>query len=102
MIATLSLAASAFAFGSDSFFAAKPMVMNTKRDSTCMSADEAQRVATNFNGLISNYSNDAAAAALTTGFNDYSDSVTTLIDSGCTSPVPVCFAMRRHNCSSMV
>lgn len=56
------------------------------RDATCMSGDEANNVALNFNHLISDYSTSLAESALTAGFEDYSDSVTTLIDAGCTGP----------------
>ncbi|KAK3109518.1 hypothetical protein LTR53_017148 [Teratosphaeriaceae sp. CCFEE 6253] len=59
------------------------------RDATCMSADEANQVALNFNHLISDYSDELANASLTVGFVDYSDSVSTLIDSGCTGPQPL-------------
>ncbi|KAF2772407.1 hypothetical protein EJ03DRAFT_348784 [Teratosphaeria nubilosa] len=57
-----------------------------ERDGSCMSADEAQQVATNFKDLIASYSDSLANQTLTTDFTDTSDSVTTLIDSGCTGP----------------
>jgi len=59
------------------------------RDATCMSADEANQVALNFNHLISDYSDELANASLTVGFVDYSDSVISLIDGGCTGPLPL-------------
>lgn len=55
----------------------------------CMSQSDAQQVADNFQNLIAEYSDALANKSLTVGFEDYSDSVITLIDSGCTSPVPV-------------
>ncbi|KAF2859724.1 hypothetical protein K470DRAFT_258575 [Piedraia hortae CBS 480.64] len=55
----------------------------------CMSYREASRVANNFQTLIANYSDALADRVLTVDFNDWSDSVTTLIDSGCSSPQPL-------------
>ena len=52
-----------------------------------MTYDQATTVANNFKTLIAAYSDDLANAVLTENFVDYSDSVITLIDSGCTSPV---------------
>jgi len=57
-----------------------------KRDSTCMSASEAQTVATNFGLLLTNYTETFANEVLTEGFDDYTSSVATLIDAGCTGP----------------
>jgi len=54
----------------------------------CMSDDQAYQVANNFKGLISAYTNDLANAVLSTTIHDYSDSVITLIDSGCPSGAP--------------
>lgn len=54
----------------------------TKR-SSCLTDAAAQRVANNFQSLISDYSNASAAAFLTTNFSDYSDSVNELINNGC-------------------
>lgn len=48
-----------------------------------MSDNDAQTVANHFNELISNYSNSSADAYLTSDFNDYSDSVSELINNGC-------------------
>jgi hypothetical protein len=48
--------------------------------SGCMTADEAQQVATNYGDLISSYSDELATAALAKDFTDYSESVNTLID----------------------
>ncbi|KXT17177.1 hypothetical protein AC579_331 [Pseudocercospora musae] len=53
------------------------------RGGACMSDNDAQTVANHFNELISNYSNSSANAYLTSDFNDYSDSVSELINSGC-------------------
>ena len=60
-----------------------------KRDSTCMSQAEAQQVATSFGVLLTNYTVDLANAVLTEGFDDYTSSVATLIDAGCTGPQSV-------------
>jgi len=60
-----------------------------KRDSTCMSQAEAQQVADNFQSLIADYSVDDANAFLSEDFMDYSDSVSSLIDAGCTGPQPL-------------
>ncbi|KAF2857723.1 hypothetical protein K470DRAFT_260548 [Piedraia hortae CBS 480.64] len=64
----------------------EPMFRRFNFSASCMTNYDAQKVATNFKTLIDNYSDDLADAALTEGFSDYSDSVTTLIDSGCTGP----------------
>jgi len=58
-----------------------------ERDGSCMTQSDAQQVADNFQTLIASYSDALANASLTVGFEDYSDSVITLIDYGCTSPV---------------
>ncbi|TKA69121.1 hypothetical protein B0A55_08870 [Friedmanniomyces simplex] len=80
------IAAAAFAVGA----LATPTLL-TKRgcNDTCMTFDQATTVANNFKSLISAYSNASAEEYLTVDFNDYSDSVTTLIDSGCTGPQPL-------------
>jgi len=77
------IAAAAFAVGA----LASPAIIQ-KRDcnETCMTYEQAQVVANNFQTLIANYSNSLADQVLTVGFEDYSDSVTELINSGCTGP----------------
>ena len=84
-IAADSLATFAYAMPEPIFGASKLAA----RDATCMSADEANQVALNFNHLISAYSEELANASLTVGFEDYSDSVISLIDAGCAGPLPV-------------
>ncbi|KAK3633036.1 hypothetical protein LTR17_008206 [Elasticomyces elasticus] len=81
-----TIIAAAFAVGA----LATPTLM-AKRDcnDTCMTFDQATAVANNFKTLISDYSNASADAFMTTDFQDYSDSVTSLIDSGCTGPQPL-------------
>ena len=61
-----------------------------KRDcnDTCMTYDQATVVANNFKTLIAAYTDDLAEQVMAVDFTDYSDSVTSLINSGCTSPVP--------------
>ncbi|KAK3113668.1 25S rRNA (adenine2142-N1)-methyltransferase [Teratosphaeriaceae sp. CCFEE 6253] len=49
----------------------------------CMNDAAANQVANNFGQLISAYTPAAADAYLTTDFTDYSDGVSTLINSGC-------------------
>ncbi|KAK5702149.1 hypothetical protein LTR17_022576 [Elasticomyces elasticus] len=49
----------------------------------CMNDQSANQVANNFKELISAYTNTAADNYLTTDFTDYSDGVSTLINSGC-------------------
>lgn len=77
------IAAATFALGA---FAARPELSKRDCNDTCMTYDQATVVANNFQTLIANYSNALADEVLTVGFQDYSDSVTTLIDSGCTGP----------------
>ncbi|KAK0347340.1 hypothetical protein LTR02_013837 [Friedmanniomyces endolithicus] len=84
-IAAASLATFAYAMPEPIFGASKLAA----RDATCMSADEANQVALNFNHLISAYSEELANASLTVGFEDYSDSVISLIDAGCAGPLPL-------------
>jgi len=48
-----------------------------------MTFDQAKTVAENFRSLITNYSNASADAFLTVDFEDYSDSVSELINNGC-------------------
>jgi len=79
------LAAATFALGA----LATPTLMKRDCNDTCMTYDQAAKVANNFQTLIANYSDALADATLTVDFQDYSDSVTTLIDSGCTSPQPL-------------
>lgn len=52
-------------------------------DDWCMTDDQATHVANNFKGLISAYSNASADAVLCSGFTDYSDSVSELINNAC-------------------
>jgi hypothetical protein len=87
ILATASLLALASALPEPMFGQKKAL---QARDGQCMSASEAQQVATNFKDLIASYSNATADATLTTGFHDYSDSVIELINSGCTGPDAVC------------
>jgi len=86
LIATASLAASAVAFP-ESFFNSNKKV--AARDGACQSLADATQVADNFQNLIANYSDALANASLTVGFEDYSASVTSLIDNGCTGPQPL-------------
>jgi len=81
IIATAALAGLAYA-APEPVFGSKI----AKRDGTCMSAAEAQGVADNFGLLLTNYTTDLALATLTEGFDDYTSSVATLIDAGCTGP----------------
>lgn len=88
------IAAATFALGA----IATPTFLQ-KRDcnDTCMTYDQAQTVAGNFKSLIAAYSDADAEAWMTENFQDYSDSVTELINSGCTGPQPlgsVTFASR--------
>ncbi|KAK3069206.1 hypothetical protein LTR53_012646 [Teratosphaeriaceae sp. CCFEE 6253] len=78
------IAAAAFAVGA----LAVPTILN-KRDcnDTCMTFDQATKVANNFKTLISDYSNASAEIFLTEDFSDYSDGVNELINSGCAGPV---------------
>lgn len=85
VLATTSLLAAGSAL-------AEPM----RRGDSCLAQADAQQLATNFGLLLTNYSDDLADAALSTTFSDYSDSVTTLIDSGCTGPQPVSVARGRR------
>lgn len=55
----------------------------------CLANSEANLLAKNFGLLISNYSNSLANETLTPNFQDYSESVNTLIDSAGTAPVPL-------------
>lgn len=59
-----------------------------KRATACMTNSQAAKVAQNFRALIhEEFNTTLAKTALTKDFTDYSDSVITLIDSGCTGPV---------------
>ncbi|EMC99560.1 hypothetical protein BAUCODRAFT_29926 [Baudoinia panamericana UAMH 10762] len=63
---------------------------NVARAGTCMSLAEAQQVTNNFENLVgTGYSDTLATEAMAEDFNDYSDSVTSLIDAGCTGPQPL-------------
>jgi len=85
VLATAALAGFAYASPEPMFGSSK----NVARDGACMTSAEAEHVAENFQGLIANYSVELANASLTTDFHDYSDSVTSLIDAGCTGPAPL-------------
>ena len=76
------IAAAAFAIGA----IATPLIQKRDCNDTCMTYDQAQVVANNFKSLIASYSNSLADQVLTADFTDYSDSVTELINSGCTGP----------------
>jgi len=54
----------------------------------CLNNDHALKVANNFKDLISAYTDETAEAVLCTDVTDYSDSVITLMDSGCPSSAP--------------
>lgn len=63
----------------------------------CMTQADAETVAANFRSLIVDFSAADAKKFLTANYHDYSSSVNTLIDSGCTTPLPldaVTFASR--------
>jgi len=79
------VAAAAFAIGA---IAGPTYPYFQKRDcnDTCMTYDQATVVANNFQTLIAAYSDALAEQVLTVDFQDYSDSVTELINSGCTGP----------------
>jgi hypothetical protein len=79
------IAAATFALGA----IASPLLQKRDCNDTCMSYDQAQVVANNFKTLIAAYSDDFADQVLTVDFEDYSDSVTELINSGCTGPQPL-------------
>lgn len=79
-------AAVAFAMGA---MASPAMIQKRDCNDTCMTYDQASVVANNFKTLIANYSASFANEVLTVGFEDYSDSVTELINSGCTGPQPL-------------
>jgi hypothetical protein len=79
------IAAATFAIGA----IATPLIQKRDCNDTCMSYDQATVVANNFKTLISDYSNSSADQFLTVDFEDYSDSVTELINSGCTGPQPL-------------
>jgi len=61
---------------------------NQGRSNTCLNDGSAWKVANNFKTLISAYTDTAAEAYLCTDVHDYSDSVITLIDSGCPATAP--------------
>jgi len=59
-----------------------------ERATACMTGAQAAKVAQNFRALIHETFNETLAkTAMTKDFTDYSDSVITLIDSGCSGPV---------------
>ncbi|KAK5129194.1 hypothetical protein LTR08_003769 [Meristemomyces frigidus] len=76
-LATVSLLALASAL---------PEPMIKRDDATCMTQAEAQKVADNFQQLIAAYTLEGTNDYLTVDFHDYSDSVSSLIDAGCTGP----------------
>lgn len=55
----------------------------------CLTYEQASTVADHFKTLINDYSDAAADEYLTVDFTDYSDSVSELINSGCTGPQPL-------------
>lgn len=77
------IAAAAFAIGA----IATPQLVKKDCNDTCMTYDQATVVGNNFKTLIAAYSDELANSVLASDFQDYSDSVITLIDSGCTGPV---------------
>jgi hypothetical protein len=87
----------AFAFAAGLFAIAAIATPIPKKDSEpcdenappCMTYDQASVVANNFRESIVNYSNASTIEHFAVDFVDYSSSVNTLIDSGCTSPQPV-------------
>ncbi|TKA29488.1 hypothetical protein B0A50_03501 [Salinomyces thailandicus] len=76
------IAAATFALGA----LATPVIQKRDCNDTCMTYEQATVVANNFKSLIANYSDALADQTLTVDFVDYSDSVTELINSGCTGP----------------
>ncbi|KAK4565686.1 hypothetical protein LTR86_003534 [Recurvomyces mirabilis] len=81
-----TIIAAAFAIGA---FAAPSMLEKRDCNDTCMSYDAATKVANNFQTLIAAYTDALAEQVMTVDFTDYSDSVTSLIDSGCQGPQPL-------------
>jgi len=51
-----------------------------KRDDTCLTYDQAYKVASTWGGLIANYTKEVADLALVEDFTDYSESVNSLIN----------------------
>ena len=82
------IAAATFAIGALAGGPIYPYFQKRDCNDTCMTYDQATVVANNFKTLIASYSDDLADQVLAVDFTDYSDSVTSLINSGCTSPVP--------------
>ncbi|EMC94242.1 hypothetical protein BAUCODRAFT_36711 [Baudoinia panamericana UAMH 10762] len=68
---------------------ATPTLVKKDCNDTCMTYDQATVVANNFKSLIAAYSDADAIEFLTPDFTDYSDSVSTLINSGCAGPQPL-------------
>jgi hypothetical protein len=61
--------------------AASARSMNLKkRDDTCLTYDQAYKVASTWGGLIANYTKEVADLALVEDFTDYSESVNSLIN----------------------
>lgn len=56
---------------------------------SCMNGEDARQVALNFQTLITNYTDELADMSLTKDFVDYSDSVSELINNGCSGPQAV-------------
>ena len=79
-LATVSLLALATAL---------PEPMIKRDDGDCMSQAQAQKVADNFQELIAAYTLEGTTEYLSETFHDYSDSVSSLIDAGCSGPQPV-------------
>ena len=86
----------AFAFAAGLFAVSAIAAPATKKEPCdddappCMTYDQASVVANNFRESIVNYSNASTIEHFTVDFVDYSSSVNTLIDNGCTTPQPVC------------
>ncbi|KAK3691778.1 hypothetical protein LTR37_018436 [Vermiconidia calcicola] len=63
--------------------------LHQARQGACMNSRQAQRVANNYARLIRDYSDAVADRSLTEDLTVYTDSVVTLINDGCESPVPL-------------
>ena len=77
-----------FAISSLSLLALASAAPTIQQRDTCLNDTAASRVADNFASLIRAYTVANANHYLTSDFHDYSDSVITLIDSGCPSGAP--------------
>ena len=63
-------------------------IINTALSGThCLTSTDATTLATNFGQLVSGYSEKLANQTLAPNFQDYSESVNSLIDNGGTAPV---------------